>query len=171
MLFLMGLRCLRLDSLKFVNRMLSGSIPLASSTSSADDSTFLRLTALLLSPLTLASLNDFMVFRCISGRSSTQSSCRAAPVSWRLYRTSSRVWGVEHPNTAVNPCIRVCCSEKEGIAVPWRSSVCLRQSGLRFGQNFTQRHRSCGKEAVALVGKVSADPDGERKEGQQDIKG
>lgn len=74
-------------------------------------------------------------------------------------------------NTAVRPCICACCSTREGIAVPWRSSACLLQSCLRFGQNFTQRHRGCCREAVALVGKVSTDPDGERKEGQQDIKG
>lgn len=44
-------------------------------------------------------------------------------------------------------------------------------SGLRFGQNFTQCHWGCGREVVAMVGKLNANSDGQHKENQQDIKG
>jgi hypothetical protein len=54
--------------------------------------------------------------------------------------------------------------------VPHRAG--LLQSGLRFGQNLTQRQRDCCREVGALVGKLNAtDPDDQRKEGQQDIEG
>lgn len=42
--------------------------------------------------------------------------------------------------------------------------------GLRFGQNLTQRHRGSFRQAVTEVGKLSADPDGQCKEGQEEIK-
>ena len=42
---------------------------------------------------------------------------------------------------------------------------------LRFGQNLTQRHRGIFRQAVTEVGKLSADPDGQRKEGQEEIEG
>jgi hypothetical protein len=75
-------------------------------------------------------------------------------------------------NTAVNSCIRVRCSVRGGIAVPWRSSAGLLQSCLRFWQNLTQRNRGWCQEVLALVGKLNAaDPDSQRKEGQQDRKG
>ena len=42
----------------------------------------------------------------------------------------------------------------------------------RFGQNLTQRHRGYCQEVVVLLGKLNAaDPDDQRKEGQQDKKG
>ena len=42
---------------------------------------------------------------------------------------------------------------------------------LRFRQNLTQRYRGCFRKAIALVGKLSADPDAQGKEGEQDVKG
>jgi len=37
-----------------------------------------------------------------------------------------------------------------------------------FGQHLTQRHWGCCQEVLALVGILNANPDGQRKEGQQD---
>ena len=47
----------------------------------------------------------------------------------------------------------------------------LLQSGLRFGRNLTQRQRGCCRAVVAFVEMLDANPDGQRKDDQQDRKG
>src|SRR5215813_6643063 len=66
---------------------------------------------------------------------------------------------------------RVIPGPAEGQPVSTIVGACWRAC-LRLGQNLTQRNRRCSREVVVLVGKLNAaDPDDQRKEGQQDIEG